>query len=237
MAMRKIVKIDDNLCNGCGECVPSCAEGAIQIIDGKARLVADNLCDGIGNCLGTCPQDAITIEERDSAEFDEVAVEKHLTATSAPPAMPCGCPSANVVDFNHGKKGQPTVCSVTDRQTSHLSHWPVKIELVPPSAPFLRGANLVFAADCVPVAYPNFHEDFLKGNAVIIACPKLNDQEDYIQRLTSIFQESGLKSITVVHMEVPCCFGLMMLVKEALKRSGKKIPIIDRTISVRGEEL
>lgn len=242
---RTIVEIDENRCNGCGECVPSCAEGAIKIINGKAKLLADNLCDGLGACLGKCPMDAITVTEREADAYDEAAVHAAKQAqarATAAPAAPAhahahaahgGCPGARMLNFTPpGAAPAPA----GDAGASQLRHWPVKIELVPPHAPFLNGANLVVAADCSAVAYPNFHRDFLAGNAVVIGCPKLNDTDAYIERLTGIFAQGGLKSVTVVRMEVPCCMGLTHAVQQALAASGKKIPFSERVISIRGEE-
>lgn len=239
---RKIVRIDEDKCNGCGECVPACVEGAIKIINGKARLAADNLCDGLGACLGECPQDAITIEEREAPAFDEKAVAAaggHAPGAKAPAhAHPPsgGCPGARLMNFNPPSAPAAKPDPSAPRTGSQLGHWPVKLELVPPGAPFLQGANLLVAADCVPFAYPEFHRELLAGHAVVIGCPKLNDQEAYLERLTAIFAESGLRSVTVAHMEVPCCFALAALVKDAIARSGKKIPFSERTITLRGSE-
>lgn len=231
---RTIVKIDETKCNGCGVCVPSCAEGAIKIINGKATLLAENLCDGLGACLGKCPLDAITVEEREADAYDEAAVHaaKAATSTPAPHAHHGGCPGARLMNFAPPAAAAPA----GDAGASQLRHWPVKLELVPPHAPFLNGANLVVAADCAAIAYANFHRDFLAGNSVVIGCPKLNDVEAYIDRLTAIVQSANLKSITVVRMEVPCCMGLTHAVRQALAASGKKVPFAERVISIRGEE-
>ena len=234
---RKIVNIDQEKCNGCGLCMIACAEGALQIIDGKARLISDKYCDGLGACLGECPQGAITIEERAADEFDEKAVEHHLEQKRQPESkLPCGCPSATVTQF---EKGQTCECASEHegavRQESKLGHWPVQLTLVPPTAPFLQGADLMLIADCVPFAYADFHQDFLKDHAVLVACPKLDDFSAHQAKLTEILRQSQLKSITVVHMEVPCCSGLVHMAKQAINASGKNIPFKDITISVRGD--
>jgi Pyruvate/2-oxoacid:ferredoxin oxidoreductase delta subunit len=238
--MRKIVKIDEELCDGCGQCVPGCAEGAIEIIDGKARLVSESYCDGLGACLGECPNGAITIVEREAEDFDEEAVEEYLKEkTEKPVELPlaCGCPSTHVQTFI---PKAPDKAGITDPQPgtqSTLSHWPVQINLVPPTAPFLKGADLLVAADCTPLAYPNFHKDFLKGKVVMIGCPKFDDVEDYILKFTDIFKNAGIKSITALIMEVPCCSGLPMIIRRAMDAAGKDIPMKEIIISTRGDIL
>ncbi len=230
---RSIVKIDEEKCNGCGLCVPACAEGAIQIVDGKACLISEKYCDGLGACLGECPQGAITIEEREAEEFDEKAVEEHLKKVqqASSESLPCGCPSFKVMHWEVDTASQPEQAS----SSSMLSQWPVKLALVPPQAPYLDGADLIVTADCVPFAYGNFHQDFLKGKAVIISCPKLDDVKIYQQKLVEIFRQSNLKSIKVIHMEVPCCFGLFHLARTAMTRSGKELPLEQVVISIKGE--
>jgi Pyruvate/2-oxoacid:ferredoxin oxidoreductase delta subunit len=240
---RKIIQIDEEKCNGCGVCVPSCAEGAIQIVDGKAKLLAEKFCDGLGACLGECPQDALKVIEREAEDFDENAVEEHLKSAGParkeePAAMPCGCPSANIQSFAPGKGCQETNQPVSQGHTpSALTHWPVQIRLVPPTAPFLKGADLLVAADCTPLAYPNFHRDFLNGKVVMLGCPKFDDAQAYIQKFADIFNTAGVKSVEVVTMEVPCCQGLPMIVKKGLEISGKKIPLSQVIISTRGDVL
>jgi Fe-S-cluster-containing hydrogenase component 2 len=241
--MRQIIEIDDERCDGCGLCVPACAEGALQIVDGKARLVADKYCDGLGACLGDCPNDAIKMIEREADEFDEEAVEEFLESQAqeekpVEPTLPRACPSAQMQSFisqltgDHGKE------SLSRPATgSALSHWPVQISLVPPTAPFLKGADLLIAADCTPFAYPNFHQKFLKGRTVMVGCPKFDEVQSYIQKFTQIFQEADIKSIRVVVIEVPCCEGLAMIVQKALKLAGKTIPTEQVVISTRGEIL
>ena len=259
--IRKVVKIDEDKCNGCGLCVPACAEGAIQIIDGKARLLADNLCDGLGACLGDCPEDAITIEEREADEFDETAVDEHLREAGLPPlahppqTAPAGhahhgggCPSAQVRSFAPPAGGgcpSARMMSIErpaqdDRPAgapapSRLAQWPVQLHLVPPTAPFLRGADVLLAADCAPFAYAGFHEELLKGKALLIACPKLDDTTPYLDKLTAMIRDSEVKSLTVVHMEVPCCSGLIQLARQAIAASGRDIPLQTVRIGIQGE--
>jgi len=246
MGTRKIIKIDEGKCDGCGLCVPSCAEGAIQIIDGKARLVDEKFCDGLGVCLGECPNNAITIEEREAEEFDEEAVEVHLKkerekelvqmkAAEKHPHAHVACPSASIMTFEKEKE----VVGDTKKQASvsRLSHWPIQLSLTPPEAPFFKDANLLIAADCAPFAYADFHEDFLKDKTVVIGCPKLDDINFYINRLTKIFENSNIKSVTVVHMEVPCCSGLTWATEKAIAASGKKIPLSEITISAKGGKI
>lgn len=230
--VRKIVKIDEEKCDGCGSCVIKCAEGALQIIDGKARLISEQYCDGLGACLGECPQGAITIEERHAEDFNEEAVEHHLGKTDE--KLPCGCPGSTVAQFErHHVTGAAPDEHISEQ--SMLGHWPVQLALVPPGAPFLAGADLVLAADCVPFAYAGFHRDFLKGKALLVACPKLDDFPAHLTRLTEILKRSQVKSITVVHMEVPCCSGLVHMAQQAIKQSGKNILFKEVTISTRGE--
>jgi NAD-dependent dihydropyrimidine dehydrogenase PreA subunit len=230
--VRKIVNIDESKCNGCGLCVPACAEGALQIIDGKARLVSDKYCDGLGACLGECPRGAITIEEREAGIFDEVAATSHLKeGNEATDELPCGCPSATVSQFERGEKAR---AAGAVWQPSRLGHWPVQLTLVPPRAPFLQGADVVLAADCVPFAYAGFHQEFLEGHALLVACPKLDDFEAHQRKLTEILSSSEIKSLTVVHMEVPCCSGLVHLARQAIAASGKDIPLREVTIGIRG---
>ena len=221
--------------------MPSCAEGAIQIIDGKARLTAEKYCDGLGACLGECPNDALQIIEREAEDFDEAAVEEHLKETegksrASETVLPCGCPSTQLQSLSPADSCQAANQPQTQiGQTSALGHWPVQIKLVPPTAPFLKGADLLVVADCTPLAYPNFHRDFLKGKVVMMGCPKFDDVQEYIAKFTDIFKTAGIKSITTVVMEVPCCSGLPFIVKKALQASGKKIPLEEKVISIRGE--
>jgi NAD-dependent dihydropyrimidine dehydrogenase PreA subunit len=234
---RKIIHIDEDRCDGCGQCVPSCAEGAIQVIDGKAKLISEKYCDGLGSCLGACPNDALKVTEEEVEEFDEKAVEKHLKAKelTQPEALPCGCPSVQIKTFAPGAK--KTVTAPIPAQESTLSHWPIQIRLVPPKAPFLKGVDLLVAADCTPIAYPNFHADFLKGKAVMVGCPKFDDAEEYVQKFTEIFKIADIKSVTVVVMEVPCCQSLPIIVQKGLALAGKNIPFEKVIISAQGKVL
>jgi Pyruvate/2-oxoacid:ferredoxin oxidoreductase delta subunit len=237
MAARKIVQIDEEKCNGCGLCVPNCAEGALQIIEGKARLVSDKFCDGLGACLGHCPQDAITVSEREAEDFDEQAVELYLHKKPEihpqPEPLFSGCPSSRPVQIEI-----PEAAMGSDpgkRPFSTLSQWPVQLKLVPVQAPYFQDADLLVAADCVAFVYPDFHQDFLKGKAIVIGCPKLDDIQAYKEKLTEIFRANSIKSVTVPHMEVPCCFGLVKAVEDALAISGKKIPLKKVKIGIRGD--
>ena len=232
---RKIVHIDEEKCNGCGACIIACAEGALKIIDGKARLVSDIYCDGLGACLGKCPEGAITIEEREAEAFDEEAVKHHLAEEQkADASLPCGCPSTAVHEFDR-RGGAVSHDAHHQRQESRLANWPVQLRLVPPTAPFLQGADVLLAAHCVAFAHPNFHADLLDGHALLIACPKLDDFEGHLAKLTQVLKQSDIKSVTVAHMEVPCCSGLVHLARQAAKASGKDIPVDDVTIGVEGE--
>jgi len=258
MALRKIVRIDEELCDGCGECVPSCAEGAIQIIDGKARLIRDDYCDGLGACLGECPQGALSIEEREAPEYDEAAVGEHLAGqrpkTEAPRrkavirplhegfAPAGGCPSARLLDLREAPAARPPRRDARAgdvRTSSALTHWPVKLKLVPPTAPFFRDAHLLLAADCAPFALASFHSGLLEDHAVVIGCPKFDDYVEARAKLTEILRSGGLRSLTVVTMEVPCCFGYWKMALEAAEAAGVSgsLPIRQVVIGVHGEIL
>jgi ferredoxin len=267
---RKIITIDEAKCNGCGECIPNCPEGAIRIVGGKAKLVSDVYCDGLGACLGRCPQGAIAVEEREAEKYDErkvmenvirqgeKAVRDHLEHLKSHgeegyrrealailkekgipvPAGPAtvrpaagGCPSARIV---HSPLEEEA--SSAGPHPTRLKQWPVQLNLVPPHAPFLAGADLLVAADCVPVAYAGFHDDLLRGRRVVVGCPKFDDREAYRERLANYFRNNEIKSVTVARMEVPCCGALHALVEEALKNSGKKIPLWEVIIGINGEK-
>jgi ferredoxin len=228
--VRKIVHIDEEKCNGCGACADKCAEGALKIVEGKARLLSETYCDGLGACLGECSQGAISIEERRAADFSEEAVKYHLKEVEK--TIPCGCSSALVQEFG-GKEAAAT--PARGEVKSSLGHWPVQLTLVPPEAPFLKNADIVLVADCVPFAYPKLHEDFLAGHAVLVACPKLDSFEAHQEKLTQILAAAKPKSLTVVHMEVPCCSGLVHMAKQAIAASGVKLPVKEITIGVKGE--
>ena len=248
---RKIVKIDEGKCNGCGLCIISCAEGALHIVDGKARLVSDKYCDSLGACLGECPQGAISIEERVADAFDEEAVKQHLDRQSGKNEQECGCPSAMVRQFD--KQG-PLPCDcpsttvkqfkdiehnkgtfIASSQPSQLGHWPVQMTLVPPKAPFLKGADVLLAADCTAFSIGGFHNDFLRGHALLVACPKLDNYEAHLARLTEILRQSDIRSLSVLRMEVPCCSGLTRMAMQAILASNKDIPFKETIISTRGE--
>jgi len=242
--LRKIIEIDDELCDGCGQCVPSCAEGAIEIVDGKARIVADKLCDGLGACMGECPTGALQIVERKTDEFDEEAVEKHLAEKEKQElkeeaVMPCGCPSTTIQTFvpAESRRTDDIPAAIGPEGESALSHWPVQIRLIPAKAPFLKEADLLVLADCVAVAFPTLHRDLMKGKVVMMGCPKFDDVQEYVEKFAEIFQIAGIKSITTVVIEVPCCTGLPWIVKKGLEASGQKIPMNEVVISTRGKVL
>ncbi|MCP4590845.1 MAG: 4Fe-4S ferredoxin [bacterium] len=231
---RKIVRIDEDKCDGCGQCIPSCAEGAIRIVDGKARLISDRFCDGLGACLGDCPQDAISIEERAAEAFDEQAVQAHLAQKTDHPAPVGGCPSARMFDFSSTATRKERLANDTSAAPSALSHWPVQLHLLPPTAPFLQGADLLICAPCVPIAMADFHARLLSGRAVALACPKLDNQTGYVEKLTTLFAEANLRSLTVARMSVPCCGGLLMLARSARQVAGSSLPIGDWVIGPEG---
>jgi Fe-S-cluster-containing hydrogenase component 2 len=236
---RKIIEINEELCDGCGQCVPDCAEGALQIIDGKAKMLADKYCDGLGACLAACPQDALTIIEREADDFDEEAVEDLLKSMVGKKKMPTAAVSsglANVkIETPCQSANKPRFDFVAGKSDSTLTHWPIQIRLVPAQAPFLKNADLLVAADCVPVAYPHFHRDFLADRVIMMGCPKFDDVNGYIQKFVEVFQEAKPKSIKLAIMEVPCCAGMRMIVKEALKQAGQDIPVEEVVVSARGE--
>jgi NAD-dependent dihydropyrimidine dehydrogenase PreA subunit len=209
---RKIVNINQDLCNGCGSCIPKCAEGALQIINGKAQLTKDVYCDGLGACLGQCPQGAITITEREAEAFDEKQVHDHLKDTT---------PHAPNMNLQTGTPQKP--------------QWPVKLDLVPVKAPFFDKADLLLAADCAPIAVKDFHGKLMVGKRVVIGCPKFNDARAYAEKLTEIFKQNDIASVAVAHMEVPCCVGLKWAVNKALEGSGKHIPVKEYEVKVGGE--
>jgi ferredoxin len=278
MVKRRIIKIDEIKCDGCGQCIPNCPEGAIRVIDSKARLISDLFCDGLGACIGHCPKGAITIEEREVQGYDERKVmenivkqgenvikvhlqhlkeynqdeyfkqainylrekgienplkekshlnyHKHTTS---------GCPSAKIIDFRN--KHMPAKEKTIITQESELKTWPVQLMLVPPFAPFLNNVDLLIAADCVPFAYASFHQDLLKDKILFVGCPKLDDTEIYQEKINQILKNNQIKSITYAHMEVPCCFGLVSIIKQAILKSGKDIPFKEVVISIKGKKL
>ena len=243
--LRKIVKIDESKCSGCGLCVSACAEGALELVNGKARLVNESYCDGLGACLPKCPEDAITIEEREAEVFDETAVQAHLAPAGvhAKPAAAhaahagheeCGCPGSAVRQMKR-KAGRHGAAKTGAAQASALGHWPVQLRLVPPSAPFLKGADLVVAADCTPFALADFHRRYLCGRALLVGCPKLDDLRYYADKLRDIFAVARPKSVTVVRMEVPCCGGIAAAVVKARDAVAPETPVTIETISINGE--
>ena len=290
--LREILEIDEAKCDGCGDCVPSCAEGALQVVDGKVRLVGDALCDGLGACLGECPQGALKVVQRDAPAFDEHAVARRLrewtapgqgpvrrpsaagarpspggTSTAPPLAGPGpsaapgpsaprrpslavmqapaespggGCPgsrSREIAPRLAGAPAAPGTRGAPVPSPSALAHWPVQLELVSPRAPWLAGADLLVAADCVPFAYADFHRDFLAGRRVLVGCPKLDDVRGYVEKLAAVFREAAPRSVAVVKMEVPCCSGIAWAVREALAASGRSIPLVESTVGVEGNRL
>jgi Pyruvate/2-oxoacid:ferredoxin oxidoreductase delta subunit len=243
MSLRNIVKIDETRCNGCGLCVTACAEGAIQIVNGKARLVSETYCDGLGACLGHCPQGAIAIEQRESANFDEHAVQEHLArqqktaAAPSPAAEGFVCPGMRQQSFHKPAPRQASASSISGPAVSELTHWPIQLKLISPSAKCLHGADLLLVADCVPFAMGDFHARFLKDRSLIIGCPKLDDSEFYADKLADILMTAHPKSLTVIHMEVPCCSGLTRIAQKAILHGGVSIPFDDITISLQGEVL
>jgi len=243
-ANRQIIEIDEEKCDGCGQCILACAEGALALVGGKARLVGDVLCDGLGACIGECPRGALRVIERPAEEFDEKAVERRLAETrrddspeaecSGTPALPCGCPGSAARTL---KPSPVRELSAADRPESTLGHWPVKLQLLGPGAPFLKGADLLLVADCAGVAHPALHSELLPGRAVAIGCPKLDDLDAHIERLAQILRGARPRSLTVVHMEVPCCFGFVRAAQIAMERSGVSIPISRKMIGRTGEVL
>ncbi|MBW1636488.1 MAG: 4Fe-4S ferredoxin [Deltaproteobacteria bacterium] len=251
-ALRKIIQIDEELCDGCGQCVPDCAEGSLKIIDGKAKLVADKLCDGLGACLGSCPTGALKIIERKADEFDEEAVEvflaeeKRNTEEKSVETMDCGCASTHIQSFKPEAAKSQTSCQTANipinipaaaSTGSMLTHWPVQIRLVPAHAPFLKNSDLLVAADCTAVTVKDFQQKYLDGKTVLMGCPKFDDAESYVQRFAEIIESCDLKSLTILIMEVPCCSAMNIIIKKAVEKAGVSVPIEQITISTRGEEL
>jgi len=235
---RKIIEIDKEKCNGCGLCISACHEGALQLVNGKAQLVSDVYCDGLGACLPECPTDAIKIVEREAAEFSEEAVQQRKTEEEKPmektDRLPCGCPGTMAKALKVPAPQSTECAGPAHAAVSQLRNWPVQIKLVPVSAPYLKGASLVIAADCTAYAYPNLHEKFMKGKITLIGCPKLDDG-DYSEKLTEILKQNDIQRLTVIRMEVPCCAGIANAAKQALINSGKMIPWNVVTISTDGQ--
>lgn len=284
---RRIITIDDEKCTGCGACIPDCPEGALQMIDGKARLVSDLFCDGLGACMGSCPEGAISVEEREAEPYDESRVMenivrqgpnvigahlKHLEDHSqddyfrealayliendievpegfldakcrcgeigpAEPARVSACPGSRVAGSGPAARSGDREKQAVESGPSRLTHWPVQIMLVPVQAPFLEGADLLLAADCVPFAMPDFHEELLEGRVLLVGCPKLDDAERYVEKIAAIFEKNRINSVMIAHMEVPCCAGLTRIVERAMERSGRNIPVAGRKIGITGEKM
>ena len=233
--LRKIIKIDEEKCNGCGVCVPACAEGALQIINGKAKLVSEVYCDGLGACLGDCPQGAISLEERIAEQFDEEAAKLHVEkGNDTEDKVIQTCPSSLVSLFDKNEKVKQVI-KEEEVQASMLSHWPVQLTLVPPMAAFLNNADVLLVGDCVPFALADFHTRFLKDNVVLVACPKLDDFQAHLKKLTDIIIQSSIKSFCVVKSEVPCCSGLVSMLKRAMQNAGKDIPYKVITVGIKGD--
>jgi ferredoxin len=272
---RKIIRIDEEKCTGCAACIPNCPEGALQVIDGKARLVSDLFCDGLGACVGTCPEGAMTVEERPAEPYDETKVmativkagpntiaahldhlrehgdaQHHAEALAYlkqhdvplptrhssldTPHLPCGCPGSAVRSLSPASSARPPDRSAT-RPLPQLSNWPIQLTLVPPAAPYLKNADILISADCVGSSHPNFHEDLLKGRVLLIGCPKLDDAQFYVEKLTELFRTAQPKTVTVAHMTVPCCFGMVQVVKQALEASGAGTRLSEVTVDVEGK--
>ena len=234
MALRNIVKIDEEKCNGCGLCVNACAEGAIKIIDGKARLVSEIYCDGLGACLGHCPEDAITIEKRQAEDFHEEATKAYLAKEkSAQMQTDFVCPGMATQQLK--TKSVPDDAVPAGAVPSQLGQWPVQLKLVSPHAPYFAGADLLLVADCVPFTMGDFHTRFLKGHSIAVGCPKLDDVQFYIEKLAAILQANKLNSLTVIHMQVPCCSGLTHIARQAIAQSNTEMAFEDVTIDLQGE--
>ncbi len=270
MAEREIITIDEEKCTGCGDCIPGCPEGALQIIDDKVRLISDLFCDGLGACIGECPEEAISIIKREAEPYDEVKVMENIVKQGkntikahlkhlydhgetqllkqaidylekrgiknpldgeSEDELPSGCPGSSVRDMRHKTEEDDDAGA---KQRSELKQWPIQIHLIPPNAPYFEGADLLIAADCIPFAYGNFHRDILKNKILLVGCPKLDDVAFYRKKITEILENNNIKSVTVAHMEVPCCFGIIKLVEDALEISGKDIPVEDITVKVDG---
>lgn len=236
--IRKIIQIDEQKCNGCAACADACHEGAIGMVDGKAKLLRDDYCDGLGDCLPTCPTNAITFVEREAAAYDEAAVKANMIAVKAGggDTLPCGCPGSLARELRSAEGAADNTCCDSNEAVgvSSLRNWPVQIKLAPVNAPYFNGANLLIAADCAAYAYAGLHKTFMKNKITLIGCPKL-DNVDYSEKLTDIIARNDIASVSVVRMEVPCCGGLEMAVKNAISASGKLLPTQVVTISTEGD--
>ncbi|MBD3233570.1 MAG: 4Fe-4S ferredoxin [candidate division Zixibacteria bacterium] len=241
MPVREIVVIDEEKCDGCGLCVPACHEGALQIINGKAKLISETYCDGLGDCLGECPLGAITIEEKEVAPYDEIAVEKHLKEihhekqSADEPRVHGGCPGSALRNIMPAES--PSQKDSIPDMSSQLRHWPIQLMLVPPSAPFLKDSDILICADCVPFAVPDFHGKYLRGKSLLVGCPKLDDLQHYYEKLRAIFSQATPNSITILKMQVPCCSGIAQAAIQARNDFSSEIPVTVRTFGIEGEEI
>ncbi len=246
--IRKLIEIDEAKCDGCGLCVDACHEGAIQLIEGKARLVSEIYCDGLGDCIGECPQGAITSRERDAAEYDPVATVEHLKEIDRDPSkahgaahgeeestLPCGCPGSASRSLVEDEEEVAAPSDTGDDRRPELRHWPIQLTLVPAGAPYLRGADIALIADCVPFAYPEAHRDIIRNRAILVACPKLDDIEAHTAKLVQILSSAHPRSLTVYRLEVPCCGGLVAAARRAVAQAGVPVPVSEVVIGVRGE--
>jgi len=227
MAVRKIIEIDESKCTGCGLCVEACAEGAVEIVGGKAKVIRDALCDGFGACLGECPEGALRIVEREAEAFDEEAAKRHIEARKG------SCPSAGPMVL----RPMEGVVEPSGKGGSQLTNWPIKMDLVNPQAPYFKDARLLLAGDCTAFAFAAMHPDFIRGRVTVIGCPKLDDTAAYISKLADILSANAIRDITVVHMEVPCCGNLRRLIEEAVQRAGSSVPVRSYTVRRTGELL
>lgn len=241
MPVRDIIIIDEDKCDGCALCIPSCPEGALAIIDGKAKVVSESYCDGMGACIGECPQDAMTVIKREAPEFDEAAAMENMrkaelaekqAAQPAPPPQFTGCPGSREMVI---EKKNKTTAVPTGSMSSELTQWPVQLHLVSPFAPYFNGKELLIAADCVPFADPNFHQKLLKDRSVVIGCPKLDETSSYVPKLAEIIKNNDIPKIVVAHMVVPCCMGIVAIAQKAVELSGKDIPVEPLMVGVDGE--
>ncbi|MFW9807120.1 MAG: ATP-binding protein [Candidatus Thorarchaeota archaeon] len=239
MVKRLIIQIDEDLCTGCGNCVPGCAEGALQVIDGKARVVSESFCDGLGACLGECPEGALTLREVETVPFDEDGANENIRKTRLA-KQDVGCPGSEKFTYSEGEstlQQEPDHLlpeTVLKPKQSNLTHWPIKLRLLSPNHPALRNASVLIVADCAALAYTSMHDDFLEGKAAILVCPKFEDYQQNVMKLTQMFQMNDVKDVSVAHMEVPCCHGIVRAVAQAIMNSGRNIPLRVFEIGVKG---
>ncbi|MFW9980039.1 MAG: ATP-binding protein [Candidatus Thorarchaeota archaeon] len=236
MIKRLMIHIDEEKCTGCGLCIPGCEEGALAIIDGKARVVSESFCDGLGACLGHCPEGALTLQEVETVPFDEEAAMEHVQKIRGTPQASTCCPTVDLSSSELHERVQETEAKIIER-ISHLQNFPVKLKLMAPNHPALRNASLLLAADCTTIAYPALHDDFLQGKTIIQVCPKFEDYNLNLERLAQIFQNNSIQDVTALIMEVPCCSGLVRMIKQAQQMSGKSIPVKSHIIGVQGKIL